>query len=128
MSTPIVKRVCTKTHKLSIERLKGIRSLEEVLLEDKPITGIFGPNGNGKSTILHALAAAYQAPSHAKGLHYQRFFPRLDQDIWNGTRFRSPTAARFPVAQLSPNTLNPTPKGQKQPAGAHWKPDDRSAR
>lgn len=87
MTTAVVQRTCTKTHKISIERLKGIRSLDEVSFEDKPITGIFGPNGNGKSTILYALATAYRAPSHAKGNSYHRFFPKLDHDVWNGTRF-----------------------------------------
>lgn len=87
MSTVIAQRVCTRTHKIAIERLKGIRGLDEVSLEDKPITGIFGPNGAGKSTVLHALAAAYKAPDHASDHHYKKFFPRLDQDVWNGTQF-----------------------------------------
>lgn len=87
MSVSIPKRTCTRTHKIAIGRLKGVRSLDELSFEDKPITGIFGPNGNGKSTVLHALAAAYQPPPHGKDLHYLNFFPRLDQDVWNGTRF-----------------------------------------
>ena len=87
MPPAIVTRTCTRTNKIAIERLKGIRSLDEVSFEEKPITGIFGPNGNGKSTILHALAAAYQAPAHASGRNYREFFPKLDHDIWNGTRF-----------------------------------------
>lgn len=76
-----------RTHKLSIERLKGIRGLDEISFEDKPITGIFGPNGVGKSTILYALAAAYNAPNGCTAEHYKRFFPPLANDIWNGTKF-----------------------------------------
>lgn len=76
-----------RTHKLSIERLKGIRGLDEISFEDKPITGIFGPNGIGKSTILYALAAAYNAPRGGTAEHYKRFFPPLAQDIWNGSKF-----------------------------------------
>jgi ABC-type transport system involved in cytochrome c biogenesis ATPase subunit len=87
MPPAIVTRTCTRTNKIAIERLKGIRLLDEVSFEDKPITGIFGPNGNGKSTMLHALAAAYQAPTHASSRNYREFFPKLDHDIWNGTRF-----------------------------------------
>jgi ABC-type transport system involved in cytochrome c biogenesis ATPase subunit len=82
-----VTRTCNRTHKIAIERLKGIRSLDEVSFEDNPITGIFGPNGNGKSTVLHALAAAYRAPAHASSRNYREFFPKLDHDVWNGTRF-----------------------------------------
>lgn len=87
MSAPVAQRICTRTHKIAIERLKGIRGLDEVSLEDKPITGIFGPNGAGKSTVLHALAAAYKAPNHASDFHYTNFFPRLNEDVWDGTRF-----------------------------------------
>lgn len=87
MTTPAVVRTCTRTHKIAIAQLKGIRQLDEITFEDKPITGIFGANGNGKSTVLHALAAAYQAPASAKGHHYLSFFPKLAHDVWNGARF-----------------------------------------
>ena len=76
-----------RTHKLAIERLKGIRDLDEISFEDKPLTGIFGPNGVGKSTILHALAAAYGAPDRGLASNYRQFFPPLAADVWNGTRF-----------------------------------------
>jgi len=75
-----------RTHKLSIERLKGIRGLDEISFEDKPLTGIFGPNGVGKSTVLHALACAYGAP-RGTASNYRQFFPPLAADVWNGTRF-----------------------------------------
>jgi RecA/RadA recombinase len=87
MTAPIATRTCTRTHRIAIDRLKGIQQLAEISLEDKPITGIFGPNGNGKSTVLHALAAAYQAPEQANKHHYWDFFPKLNEDLWNGTRF-----------------------------------------
>jgi energy-coupling factor transporter ATP-binding protein EcfA2 len=76
-----------RTHKLAIERLKGIRGLDEISFEDKPLTGIFGPNGIGKSTILQALASAYSAPRGCTAAHYKRFFPPMVADIWNGTKF-----------------------------------------
>lgn len=75
-----------RTHKLAIERLKGIRGLDEISFEDKPLTGIFGPNGIGKSTVLHALAAAYRTPKGAES-NYKQYFPPLAADVWNGTRF-----------------------------------------
>lgn len=77
-----------RTHRLSIERLKGVRGLDEISFEDKPLTGIFGPNGIGKSTILQALASAYSAPINCpEAPHYKQFFPPLVNDIWNGTKF-----------------------------------------
>ena len=79
--------IAQRTHKLAIERLKGIRDLTEISFEDKPLTGIFGPNCIGKSTILHALAAAYSAPDGCSAAHYKQFFPPLVDDAWNGTRF-----------------------------------------
>jgi energy-coupling factor transporter ATP-binding protein EcfA2 len=79
--------VAKRTHKLSITRLKGIRDLAEISFEDKDLTGIFGPNGAGKTTILQALAAAYNCPAGCQSAHYRDFFPKLADDIWNGTRF-----------------------------------------
>src|SRR5512147_708568 len=76
-----------RTHRLTIERLKGIRGLDEISFEDKPLTGIFGPNGIGKSTILQALAAAYSPPAGCTAAEFSQFFPRLTNDIWNGTKF-----------------------------------------
>lgn len=77
-----------RTHSLSIDRLKGIRNLVAISFEDKPLTGIFGPNCVGKSTILHALATAYSAPEGCvAAANYRAFFPPLSDDVWNGTRF-----------------------------------------
>ncbi len=119
MTLPIIKRTCTKTHKISIERLKGVRSLDELSFENKPITGIFGPNGNGKSTVLHALAAAYQPPSHCQGLHYLSFFPRLDQDVWNGTRFSITHSGSLDTGATFSNVTESYSKGT---ITTRWKP------
>lgn len=80
--------IAQRTHALAIERLKGIKDLTEISFEDKPLTGIFGPNCVGKSTILHALAAAYCAPDGCPAAaHYKQFFPNLADDVWNGAKF-----------------------------------------
>lgn len=39
-----------------------------------------------KSTVLHALAAAYKSP-RGTASNYKQFFPPLAADVWNGTRF-----------------------------------------
>ena len=82
----VMATFATRTHKLAIERLKGVRGLDEISFEDKPLTGIFGPNGVGKSTVLHALASAYKTPRGTES-NYKQFFPPLAADFWNGTRF-----------------------------------------
>ena len=120
MCERIAQKVCTRTHQIVIHRLKGIRSLDVVSLEDQPITGLFGPNGAGKTTILHALAAAYRQPEHSKSndLTYNRFFPRLTEDTWNGTKFtitHSGLAGRTHFTEAEESY-------QKGEATTRWKP------
>jgi len=75
-------------HSLQIDRLKNLANLEEISFEDKPITGIFGPNCCGKSTILHALACCYQPPKGSANHAYvfrEFFLPNTDA-LWDGSR------------------------------------------
>lgn len=67
------------THSLSIEKLKGISALDEIRLDERPLTAILGPNGCGKSTILHALACCYKP------------VPGVDQQNWQFRDFFTPT-------------------------------------
>jgi ABC-type lipoprotein export system ATPase subunit len=67
------------THALSIDKLKGISALDEFRLDEKPLTAILGPNGCGKSTILHALACCYKP------------VPGNDQQNWQFRDFFTPT-------------------------------------
>lgn len=67
------------THSLSIKKLKGISALDEIRLDEKPLTAILGPNGCGKSTILHALACCYKP------------VPGVDQQNWQFRDFFTPT-------------------------------------
>ena len=128
MPAAIPKKTCTRTHKIAIQHLKGIRQLDELSLEDKPLTGIFGPNGNGKSTVLQALAAAYQLPPPLPspapvlpdtGRHYWSFFPKLDQDLWNGTRFVITHSGTFDTGVALTQAEEPYRKGT---ATTRWKP------
>jgi ABC-type transport system involved in cytochrome c biogenesis ATPase subunit len=119
MTAPIITRTCIRTHGIAIERLKGVRQLDDVSLEDKPLTGIFGPNGVGKSTILHALAAAYRAPEHAIGHHYWNFFPKLDHDFWNGTKFSVTHSGNMSNGGEFANAREPYWKGT---ATSRWHP------
>ncbi|MBK3018715.1 ATP-binding cassette domain-containing protein, partial [Klebsiella pneumoniae] len=50
--------------------------LDEIRFDEKPLTAILGPNGCGKSTILHALACCYKPPegSHQQNWQFRDFF------------------------------------------------------
>lgn len=74
-------------HRLSIEKLKGILSLDEIRFDEKPLTAIMGPNGCGKSTILHALACCYKPSEGASQQNWQfrDFFTPTTDATWAGS-------------------------------------------
>lgn len=75
------------THSLSINKLKGISSLDEVRFDEKPLTAILGPNGCGKSTILHALACCYKPAegSDQQNWQFRDFFTPTTDSTWAGS-------------------------------------------
>ena len=58
-----------KITSLHIDKLKGLENLD-ISFEDKNVTAIFGANGCGKSTILHALACIYKGISQGAETNY----------------------------------------------------------
>ena len=79
-----------KIHSIEIKKLKGILNLKPLSFEPNFITVILGPNGCGKSTILHALAAVYMPVSKKAGENFKLidFFPASPDSIWNGSNFK----------------------------------------
>jgi len=77
-----------KLKKIRFSKLKNLENLE-ISFDYKQITGIFGTNGSGKSTVLHALACLYQpvADSTRKNFKFPNFFIPTTLDLWNGSRF-----------------------------------------
>lgn len=75
------------THSLSIKKLKGISSLDEIRFDEKPLTAILGPNGCGKSTILHALACCYKPAQGAEqqNWRFRDFFTPTTDATWAGS-------------------------------------------
>lgn len=72
---------------ISIGRLKGLRNIAVTFKQDG-LTGIFGVNGSGKSTILHALACFYQSEEgNGEDHHYTEFFKTSAVQSWIGTTF-----------------------------------------
>ena len=84
-------------HSMQVECLKNLQNLDLISFEDKPITGIFGPNCSGKSTILHALACLYQPPADSQQFDYKFsyfFLPNTDA-LWDGSKITVTHTFRF---------------------------------
>lgn len=75
------------THSLSIKKLKGISSLDEIRFDEKPLTAILGPNGCGKSTILHALTCCYKPVegTDQQNWQFRDFFTPTTDASWAGS-------------------------------------------
>lgn len=91
------------THSLSITKLKGILSLDEIRFDEKPLTAILGPNGCGKSTILHALACCYKPPagSDQQNWRFRDFFTPTTDATWVGSSLKMVHSHRDGANQLS---------------------------
>lgn len=82
--------------RLQITRLKNLTDVTIQFEEQKRLTAILGPNGFGKSTILHALAASFQPHKVQQGStvsvlgedhRYIDFFPNTPHGTWSSTSF-----------------------------------------
>lgn len=74
---------------MKIARLKNLYDVEISFDQDRPLTAIMGPNGFGKSTILHALACCFSPPVKSNGEDHKftDFFPNTPHATWSGTEF-----------------------------------------
>lgn len=75
--------------KIEIHQLKGLRDVE-IDFSEKPLIGILGPNGVGKSTILHALSCVNNpvtTPFASVNHRLSEFFTPTTHSIWAGSSF-----------------------------------------
>lgn len=75
--------------KIEIHQLKGLKELE-IDFSERPLVGILGPNGVGKSTILHALACVNNPvtnPFSSVNHRLSEFFTPTTHSIWTGSSF-----------------------------------------
>ena len=83
---PIIRQTIEK---ISFTQLKGLHNVE-ITFTDKPLTAIFGVNGCGKSTILHALACLYRAESGTgENNYFTRFFKRENGVSWTNSKLQA---------------------------------------
>ena len=77
-----------RVHSLDIHSVKYLRNvIIDFAPEHSMVTGIFGPNGCGKSTILHLLACCYQPTfnSSADNFKFSHFFLPTTNNLWQGS-------------------------------------------
>lgn len=71
---------------VTFHHLKHLRELE-IDFSGKNVTGIFGVNGCGKSSILHAIACFYRSlNAGSESNYFTRFFKRVNTDAWTNSR------------------------------------------
>ena len=107
--------------RLQITRLKNLQDVTINFEENKRLTAILGPNGFGKSTVLHALSASFQPTKVTKNnvvitsgedRRFVDFFPNTPHGTWSNMKF---TVVHFyrEKAETRIATLNIT-KGLRQ--------------
>lgn len=69
-------------HSMKVGLLKNLVDLE-ISFEPSFVTAILGPNGNGKSTILHALACAFSPHEEGENYKFSWFFLPNTDALWN---------------------------------------------
>jgi AAA15 family ATPase/GTPase len=69
---------------IKVTKLKNLIDLE-LSFEGFPVTAILGPNGNGKSTVLHALACAFQPNEIGEDYKFSNFFLPHPEALWQGS-------------------------------------------
>lgn len=69
------------------KELKGLR--EASISFSNTLTAIMGVNGSGKTTVIHALACAYQPPEggHGENHRFSDFFIPNTDALWKGSEF-----------------------------------------
>lgn len=71
---------------VTFHHLKHLRDLE-IDFSSHGVTGIFGVNGSGKSSILHALACFYRSQNGGSESNYfTRFFKRVGAEAWMNSK------------------------------------------
>ena len=68
-------------------KLKGLTNLDITFPTDKRLHALMGPNGCGKSTVLHALACINNPDGGSKGYKFCLFFTPTSNNLWKHSAF-----------------------------------------
>lgn len=74
-------------NRIEVSALKNLKDVD-ISFEGSPVTAILGPNGNGKSTILHALACAFSPNNGGESYKFSWFFLPNPDALWKGSELR----------------------------------------
>jgi predicted ATPase len=83
MIMPISEQILKQVH---FHQLKGLTDLS-IDFTEKPLTAILGPNGIGKSTILHAIACINNPVAGTVNHRLSEFFTPTTHSVWTGSKF-----------------------------------------
>lgn len=77
-----------RLNKIHFSQLKNLKHVD-INFDGKRVVGIFGPNGCGKSTIIHTLLSIYK-PKTDKGQNckFSDFFKSDEFFNWRGSKFK----------------------------------------
>ena len=84
---PKSDHILKKIHFIKLKNLKDL----EISFDEKPLTAILGPNGCGKSTIIHALScinASVSIPYQTTNHRFSKFFTPITHSLWKGSEFK----------------------------------------
>lgn len=82
-----MNRTQQRLESISIHYLKNINELT-ITFENKNVTAILGPNGVGKSTILHAIACVFKPQKNGENYRFSNFFLPNTDALWNDSYFQ----------------------------------------
>ena len=107
---------------LSINGLRRINNLN-ISFENKNVTGIFGANSVGKTTLIYTLLCIYKAPAGRKNFNFGAFFKRCREHEFDYTQIKAKVQFRNLrdvkdleyVYQKSPGSDRWTPKTSSRP-------------
>ncbi len=100
-----------KLNWVRFERLKNLKDVE-ISFEDKRVVGIFGPNGCGKSTILHSLLCLYKPKESGENYRFSDFFKTDEYANWIGSKITFNYSFRNREQEVT-NTKSYTKRGTR---------------
>ena len=73
--------------KLKSLSIKGLRNLKDlnISFEDKEVTGIFGVNGCGKTTLLYTILCLYNQENPETQFNFGKFFKKCSPGEFDDT-------------------------------------------